>query len=153
MNIYTVCFFGHRYVDEPNRIDLQIYELICNLIRKKDYVDFLVGRDGEYDQLVSSAIIRAKRNVFDANSSLIWIMPYKKAEYINNCEDYDKYYDAVEICEKSAGCHPKAAITIRNQYMIDKSDLCVFYVNHKNGGAWNSFKYANQHVKNIILLG
>ena len=141
--------FWPSVFDEPNRIDFQVYELICDLIDKKNYVDFLVGRDGEYDQLVSSAIIRTKRKVFDANSSHIWIMPYKKAEYINNYEDYD----AVEICEKSAGCHPKAAITICNQYMIDKSDFCAFYVNHKNGGACNALKYVKQHVKNIILLG
>lgn len=63
MNIYTVCFFGHRYIDEPDRIDLQVYKLICDLIRSKEYVDFLIGRDGDFDQLVSSAIIRAKRNI------------------------------------------------------------------------------------------
>jgi hypothetical protein len=115
-------------------------------------VDFLIGRDGDFDQLASSAIIRAKKNIFDANSSHVWVMPYARAEYINNSKDYDEYYDAVEICERSAECHPKAAIAIRNQYMIDRSDLCVFYVKHNYGGAWNALKYAEKLEKNKILL-
>ena len=152
MTIYTVCFFGHRYIDDPFGVDSQIYELVCNLIHDKEYVDFLIGRDGEFDQLVSSAIIRAKRNIFDANSSHIWIMPYIKAEYTKNSEDYDKYYDEVEICERSARCHPKAAITIRNQYMIRRSNLCVFYINHNHGGAFNALQYAKNSNKDIIIF-
>lgn len=152
MTIYTVCFFGHRYVDEPVSIDSQVYEVVCNLIRNNDYVDFLIGRDGDFDQLVSSAIIRAKRNIFEANSSHIWVMANKRAEYLNNSLDYDKYYDAVEICEKSAECHPKAAITIRNKNMIERSDLCIFYVRHNYGGAWSALRYAKKLKKNIIHL-
>ena len=82
LNVYTVCFFGHRYVDNYSELDCQVYKIICELIKTKEYVEFLIGRDGEFDQLVSSAIIRAKRNIFDANSSHTWVLPYQKAEYI-----------------------------------------------------------------------
>ena len=38
---------------------------------ENEYVDFLVGRDGEFDQLVSSAIKRMKNEMGYYNSSLI----------------------------------------------------------------------------------
>lgn len=79
-------------------------------------------------------------------------MPYTKADYINNTEDYNKYYDEIEICERSASSHPKAAITIRNRYMIEKSDVCVFYIRQNRGGAFDAFKYAKKLGKNIFLL-
>ena len=79
-------------------------------------------------------------------------MPYLKADYINNQESYDSYYDSVEICEQSAHAHPKAAIQIRNRAMIDRSDLCVFYVSKKKGGAYQTFRYAETTGIPIINL-
>ena len=68
-------------------------------------------------------------------------MPYEKAEYTNNAEDFEKYYDYVEVCAESKKAHPKQAIQVRNRYMVDKSDLVVFWVEHKKGGAYQTMKY------------
>ncbi|MDD2627206.1 MAG: hypothetical protein PHI87_06650 [Candidatus Methanomethylophilus sp.] len=152
LNVYTVCFFGHRYVDNYSELDCQVYKIICELIKTKEYVEFLIGRDGEFDQLVSSAIIRAKRNIFDANSSHTWVLPYQKAEYINNSKEFDEYYDSVEVCDCSASAHPKTAITLRNRNMVDRSELCIFYITNHNGGTWTTLKYAKSRRKKIILL-
>ena len=45
-----------------------------------EYIEFLVGRDGEFDQLVSSTIRRCKRTIRDDNSSLVLVLPYMTAE-------------------------------------------------------------------------
>ena len=87
-----------------------------------------------------------------ANCSVIWVMPYLKSDYIKNRESYDSYYDSVELCELSANAHPKSAIQIRNRAMVDRSDLCVFYVTHKGGGAYQTLRYAEKVDANIINL-
>lgn len=98
MQIFTVSFFGHRQIDNCFEIELLLEKLIRELMLSKEYVEFLVGRDGDFDQLVSSTVLKCKRTVRDDNSSLIWIMPYLIAEYRNNEEAYNNYYDEVEIC-------------------------------------------------------
>jgi len=70
MEIYTVSFFGHRYIDSFYKIEEKLEEIIRTLIREHEYVDFLVGRDGDFDQIVASTIKRVKRNMCDCNSSL-----------------------------------------------------------------------------------
>ena len=97
MQLFTVSFFGHRQIDNFVEIELLLEKLIRGLMLSKEYIEFLVGRDGDFDQLVSSTVLRCKRTVRDDNSSLIWIMPYLTAEYRNNEEAYNKYYDEVEI--------------------------------------------------------
>ena len=87
MQIFTVSFFGHRQIDNCFEIELLLEKLIRELMLSKEYVEFLVGRDGDFDQLVSSTVLKYKRTVRDDNSSLIWIMPYLIAEYRNN-EDF-----------------------------------------------------------------
>ena len=56
--------------------------LVHALLLEKEYVEFLVGRDGDFDQIVSSAVKRQQRLVRDDNSSLAWILPYPTAELI-----------------------------------------------------------------------
>lgn len=69
MNTYTVSFFGHRMIEDSLMIEHCLEIFIRKLLREKEYVEFLVGRDGEFDQLVSSVIRRCKRNVRDDNST------------------------------------------------------------------------------------
>ena len=52
MNIYTVSFFGHRYIERGTEISDRLDKLLHDLITQKEYVDFLIGRDGEFDLLL-----------------------------------------------------------------------------------------------------
>lgn len=126
--------------------------LVHAMLLKKEYVEFLVGRDGDFDQIVSSAVKRQKRLVRDDNSSLVWILPYPTAELRNNMENFEAYYDEIEICDSAASSHPKGAFQIRNRQMVKRSDLVVFYVKHTSGGAYQTMRYAQKEKKNILNL-
>ena len=73
MNLFAVSFFGHREVDDPFVIEQQLEAIVREPLHSKEYVEFLVGRDGEFDQLVSSTIRRCKRTIRDDNSSLVLV--------------------------------------------------------------------------------
>ena len=84
MEVYTVAFIGHRYLDDIFRVEAKLEAHIKELLQSHEYVEFLVGRDGEFDQAVASTVRRMKRAVGDCNSSLVWVLPYPTAEYENN---------------------------------------------------------------------
>ena len=151
-SVYTVCFFGHRQIDDFSLVEQKTEALIDRLLNEHEYVEFLVGRDGEFDQLVTSATLRCRKRLDTANCSVIWVMPYLKSDYIKNRESYDSYYDSVEVYELSANAHPKSAIQSRYRAMVDRSDLCVFYGTHKGGGAYQTMRYAEKADANIINL-
>ena len=152
MNIYTVSFFGHRIINNPLLIERQLEILIRNLLREHEYVEFLVGRDGEFDQIVSSTICRCKREYRSDNSSHIWVLPYLTAEFRDNEESFRDYYDEIEVCEAAVGSHYKNAHQTRNRAMVDRSDLVVFCIQHKSGGAWQTMKDAKKQGKPCINL-
>ncbi len=58
MEQYTVAFFGHRFIDNTFEAEEQLRKLIGSLLQEKPYVVFLVGRNGDFDQLVSSTVRR-----------------------------------------------------------------------------------------------
>ncbi|MEE0975064.1 MAG: hypothetical protein UH853_05060, partial [Muribaculaceae bacterium] len=65
---------------------------------------------------------------------------------------YEKFYDEIwyPIDSKT---HPKAAITKRNQWMVDNADLLIAYVEEgRKGGALTTLKYAEKQGIKIINL-
>lgn len=152
LEIFTVAFFGHRYIDNPLKVEELLEEQIRKLINEKEYVDFVVGRNGEFDQCVSSTVLRVRKNVRDDNSALVLMLPYPTAEYLNNEEYFHEYYTDVEISYAASMAHPKSAIQIRNREMVDRADLIICYVEEKAGGAWQTVKYAIEQEKTVINL-
>ena len=60
MEMYTVSFFGHRIIDDLNKVQNELENIISKIVSEHEYVQFLVGRDGEFDQLVASTVRRCK---------------------------------------------------------------------------------------------
>lgn len=152
LDIYTVSFFGHRYIENFSLIEKRLENVVRDLIASKEYVDFLVGRNGEFDSCVCSTVLKVRKNYNDNNSSLVLVLPYLTAEYTNNKKYFEEYYSDIEISQKSCKSHPKSAIQIRNREMVDRSDLIICYVEKNTGGAYATVRYAKKQNKTVINL-
>lgn len=152
MTVFTVSFFGHRCIENALDIERRLEEFILGSLRNKEYVEFLVGRDGDFDQIVSSTICRCKREYRSDNSAHIWVLPYPTAKFRNNEESFRDYYDEIEICEAATESHYKNAHQTRNRAMVDRSDLVVFCIQHEIGGAWQTMEYAKKQGISYINI-
>ena len=152
MDIYTVSFFGHREIENALDVERKLEAIITELIKTKQYIEFLVGREGEFDILAASVVKRVKKQMDYGNCSLIWVLPYMKAEFRDNEKNFLDYYDDVEICEQSAKAHFKSAMQIRNKAMVDRSDLVICCIQHKNGGAYKTVQYAEKQGRTVINI-
>ena len=152
MNIFTVSFFGHRQIENALDVERKLEAKISELIKTKQYVEFLVGREGEFDILAASVVKRVKKQMDYGNCSLIWVLPYMKSEFRDNEKEYLDYYDDVEVCERSSKAHYKSAIQIRNKEMVDRSDFVICCIQRKSGGAYKTVQYAESIGKQILYL-
>ena len=75
-------------------------------------------------------------------------MPY----VVKDIEYYSEYYDEVIIPYIIEKAHPKSAITLRNRWLIDLSDMLISYTERKTGGAYATEKYAVSLNKKVINL-
>ena len=146
--IYRIAFIGHRVIYGQYRLEDKIVYLIREKLNTKEYVEVYVGLNGDFDIAVASATKKAQEALGHHNSSLVLIQAYP----MKNDPYYEKFYDEVwyPIDSKT---HPKAAITKRNQWMVENSDLLIAYVEPgRKGGAYNALKYANKLEKEVINL-
>ncbi len=123
--------------------------IVRELIREKEFVEFYIGRNGDFDIIAAGIIRRAKRELDYGNSALCLVLPYT----VKDIEYYEAYYDDITF-PVGPKVHFKAAITERNRWMVDQCDLLIACVENDHGGAYNTVRYAKKKgisVKNIAL--
>lgn len=152
MYVKTVAFFGHRIVDDYFEIERQVEKLVRSFMYDGEYVEFLVGRSGQFDELVTSVVRRIKDEMGDEYSSLVLILPYVTTQSGSYWKELERFYDIIEVCEESSQAHYKSAYGVRNRKMIDRADTVVFYVKRETGGAYEALKYAERIGKECIKL-
>lgn len=146
--IFRVALFGHRYLDSLRIIEDRLTPIIKDLIWKKQFVEFYIGRNGEFDEFAASVIKRVRKDVDLSNTALILVLPYNSAKI----EDYEKYYDEITIPDVLWKMHPKGAIKAKNRWMVEQADLVIGYVEREEGGAYTALKYAKQLEKESINI-
>ena len=150
MDIFRVSFIGHRVVDEYRQVEEELDEVIELLHRKYGFIDFNVGRNGEFDDLATQAVRRFRRE-WEERCELTLVEPYPVA----NLDIIEKSYDSV-IIPTDRKCHYKAAIGERNKWLAENCDMMVVYIKRDYGGAYKCYKYAQElgvPIMNIADIG
>ena len=91
MDIYHVSFIGHRKIHNITVIEDDIERLARDLLKQKEYVEFYVGRNGDFDIAAASAVKRAQKSLGKENSTLTLVLPYHAKDEIY----YAQYYDEI----------------------------------------------------------
>lgn len=138
----TVTFCGHGkiYYDESVRQELiKTAETLIN-----DGADtFLLGGYGQFDGLCASILTGLKEKY--PYIKIIPVIPYLNRDYY--MKDYDEsLYPPLENVPR------KFCISRRNQWMVEKSDVLVCYIQNTFGGAYNTYCHAKRKNKKIINL-
>ena len=138
MNVYRVALIGHREISHFSLLEKRLEYAMEDLIQKNDFVEFYIGRNGEFDILAASVFTRMRERLGKERCAMILVLPYPVADQ----PYYEKYYDEV-ILPLPKDIHRKAAIEMRNRWMVDHTDLLLSWVEHR-GGAFALTQYARK---------
>ena len=149
------CFIGHRKIAVTKELETRLYSIIVNLILKENINTFLFGSKSCFNSLCYEKVSIAKEKYLSIKRVNV------RAEYPIIDESYKKYllerYEDTYYPENILKSG-KAAYIKRNYYMIDKSDICVFYFDENNlpqnrkSGTKIALDYAIKKNKKIILI-
>ena len=148
MDTFRVALFGHREFDGHRIIEKDLPKILGKLLREKEYIEILIGRNGEFDIFSASVIKKFKRLHSVDNLDLNVVIPY----VTKDVEFYERYYDNIILPETVEHFHPKGRIEARNKWMIEQADLIICYVNQSSGGAYKALEYARAVGRYIINL-
>ena len=145
--IKACCGFGHRevYQNITGQLDRAVLE-----VTKQGCTLFYTGAMGEFDNLFSAAVRKAKKSY--PNIKLVCVKPYMTKEINENGKYLFTLYDDIIIPTELADIHYKSVITKRNRWIISQSDVAIIYTVRNYGGEYNALKYARAQNKTIIML-
>lgn len=145
--IIRCTFAGHRqFQDDMDSIS----EALERITAGTNHLICYVGGMGEFDRLAELAAVEWKKAHPEKTLELYLVLPYMKKEIFDK-QKMAKYDDII-IPEEAETAHYKRAITIRNRWMVDQSDIVIAKIWRTFGGAYETVKYAKEKKKVIIQL-
>ena len=138
----TVTFFGHK--DTPKEIEPTIRTTLVDLIENLGATEFYVGNNGNFDTLVCRQLEDLSQTYPITYNVVLAYIPTKKSEY----DDFTNTLlpEGIESVPK------RFAISWRNKWMIQQSDVVVTYVTRTYGGAAQFKELAERQGKTVIEL-
>ena len=142
------CGFGHRVmlmdVEKPLRAVLE------RLVEERGVRVFYTGGMGEFDELFARTVRSMKQDF--PSLRLVLVLPYLTERLNMDKVFYEALYDEILIPAELEGVHPKAAIGLRNRWMVNRSDIVIAALHRNFGGAADAVRYAESAKKEIIRM-
>ncbi len=114
----TACIFaGHREVLQSG-VEARLEAEIEKLLQTDNEFTFLTGGMGQFDKMGESAVRAAKGRHPEKNITLALVLPYMSNRLNTDKEYYQASFDQIIIPEEPDIAHYKAAIQIRNRWMV-----------------------------------
>ena len=136
--IVTLC--GHAQISQVEEVEKWLYAVSESLI-EQGAVTFYLGGYGAFDGLAASVLWEQKKRYPQIELVLV-------LAYLNDRRDTSSYdrtvYPPLETVPR------RFAISHRNRWMVEVSDVVVAYVLHDWGGAATTLRCAKQKAKQII---
>lgn len=150
----SVCFTGHRNVKGTAELKKNLFEQLVKLIDEGADVFYAGGAIG-WDMLCERVIIELRKKY--PHIKLHLILPCSAEEQTAKWNESDKMEfmellsaaDMVEVC---SGNYYDGCMKVRNQRLVDLSDVCVCYYNESNkrSGTGQTVRMAER--KNICII-
>ena len=138
-----VCtFFGHK--DTPKEIEPTLRTTLIDLIENKNVTVFYVGNNGNFDIMVHRQLEDLSPTYPITYNVVLAYLPTNKSEYDDLTNTI--YPEGIETLPK------RFAISCRNKWMVEQSDIVVTYVTHSFGGAAQFKALAVRQGKLVIEL-
>lgn len=144
-----ISFCGHSDYTEKFSDEKKTIEILERKVRGTD-VFFYLGGYGGFDNFAYNCAKKFKEK--HGNARLFFITPYLISEKSDNrfCALSEKFdlvlYPELERVPR------KYAISYRNRWIVEQSDIIIGYIIRKYGGAYNSYLYAMKKGKEIYNI-
>ncbi len=148
----TVCFTGHRNIQQRNEISDVLRRTILRLI-DVGYCYFGAGGALGFDTLAAETILSLRRNF--PHIRLILVLPCRLQTYGWEYGDKIRHEEIKQRADKVvytsdeyfSGCMHR-----RNRHLVDHSSVCVCYLTQNSGGTFYTVNYAKEKGLQIINI-
>ena len=131
-------------------VEKPLRDVLERLVKERGVTLFYTGGMGEFDELFARTVRGMKRDC--PFLRLVLVAPYLTKRLNMDKEFYETLHDEILIPAELDGVHPKAAIGLRNRWMVDHSDIVIAALHRDFGGAAEAVRYAEKRGKGVMRI-
>jgi uncharacterized phage-like protein YoqJ len=162
----VMCFTGHRPPQlggykGPDAEKIQ-HNLFLHLVKivdlcvKNGFVTFISGGAQGTDQIGAEAVLYRKMNPNFSHLQLVVARTYPGQFKVWPNYARERFFSIIRqanvVVDVSPDPHANWKMQIRNQWMVDRSELVVGVWDGSKGGTWNCLKYAKDKKISVLLI-
>lgn len=142
----TCALFGHHNASDS--ITAPLNAMLEYLIETEHIEKFLVGNQGNFDRIAFRVLTQA------VIPKYFWVEYRVILAYMPSVRPPDPIYHPEETLypEGLESVPPRFAISHRNRWMVDQSDIVLAYCRYSTGGTSSIVDYAKKKGKQVMYL-
>lgn len=155
-------FFGHRDTPQTDELKQKVRETVERLIVEEGVDTFLFGSRSKFDELCHMVVtefqekypkIRRVAYLCKHETACLVGAGMELTQKIKELTGRDVYVAEYEEIKKSDRVNSagRASYVERNQWMIDESDFCIFFIKREVGGCVLAYNYAQKYKEATIF--
>ncbi len=150
----TVCFTGHRFISRAELPALiQRLDALLEALYRKGYRDFISGAAVGFDMLAAERVVVLKGRHPDAALRLAIPCSTQSDRWsAADCDRYERMVYHADSTHVLSHFYYEGCMQVRNQYMVDRSALCLCYLTHSRGGTMSTVAYAMKQDCPVLNL-
>jgi len=162
------CIIGHRKIENIDKIKEKVEQVYIQLIEEEGVTRFLFGSNGQFNDLAFDMLKKLRgRKIYDVNmvnylrkGEIGWTHVDEEAYYrVGEKPPVKRFYDEIVEDDRVMDVGVRRSYVVRNQKMIDDSDICLFYYDRdyevatgSNSCTRMAYEYAVSQNKKIIII-
>ena len=143
----VITFCGHSDFSKSEEYEIKLINLLEKFC-KQHQVDFYLGDYGKFDAFAYCCAKKIKE--MQPKTKLYFVSPYLNNNFRKLLMAKNKFDEIIYPALENVP--PKFAILKRNEWMVEKSDVIIAFVNRNFGGAIKMLSFAKKKKKKIINL-
>lgn len=140
---HTVCFTGHRMMDKSDRESGCRLPELLEALYQRGYKEFHCGGALGFDQLAAEYVVKLRNRHPDVR--LVFCLPCADQCARWRQADCIRYEQLLYLSDETRVLAPRyydGCMQARNNYMVDRSSICVTYMKRLGGGTLTTVRYA-----------
>lgn len=148
------CFTGHRHIpaEKTERLKLNL-ESVIKILLSAGITHYYAGGALGFDTLAAETVLNFKKQ--GVNISLTLILPCKNQTKYWHSDDIKRYNKIKELADEVVFVsenYTNSCMHIRNRALVDKSNICICYLEKCSSGTAYTVNYAKSKNRKIINL-
>lgn len=142
---HQIAFIGELDTDDYVEVEFWIEKFIIKQLKNHEHVTLIVGRQNDFDALVSIAIRRAKKQVPDCKCTHLLYLSHSDPIITYEPRIYESFFDMVEVFP------PEYDSEVHIKRIVNRADYLICYA-PENGIAYKAMEYAKETNKKVFNI-